>query len=236
MSGPGRHAARPITPRSVVATVFAGVVVFALGLAVALPARQAYTAKAQSQELASKVLEVCQQGGEAAAPLVAISACPLAQQVQSAPATVAESGNGLTASQVQRMINDAIARQKSASVQQISPVPQIVGPVAPGLPVPTPAAIPRYRPAPEEQIQSTETARPMRHPPIQFGYPASREDRYPPERTVTAAPPATVTVTAPPAPAPPPVVQTVDQPAPTEQGVPLLNGVGGLLNGLGSGL
>lgn len=226
MSGPGRHAARPITPRSVIATLLAGLVVFALGLAVALPARQAYNAKAQSQELAGKVLEVCQQGGEAAAPLIAISACPLAQQVQSAPATVAESNGGLTTDQVQRMINDAIARQKSAPVQGVPPVPQIVGGAPPGPPVPTGAAGPpgrqQYRPAPEEQVR----VHPHR-PPIQFGYPASREDRYPPERTVT--PPATVTVTATPTPAPP-VVQTIDQPIPAEQ--PRTGLLEGLLNGL----
>jgi hypothetical protein len=257
----GQHAARPITPRSIIATGLAVIVVFALGLMIALPAHQAYDAKAQGQDLAGKVLVVCQQGGDAAAPLNAIGACPLARQVQSTP-EAAGTPSGLTADEIQAMIREEVARQLPKTPQVITPVeggapspgPSVL-PGAAGLPGESPAPGPAEPPNERIQSTATEQAPPLRdqRPPSQYGYPASQrqDDRRPPERTVTERPPAPVTVTeqAPPtvtqtvqAPAPAPVTQNVNQPeqaaqpAPANQGVPLLDGVGGLLNGLGNGL
>jgi hypothetical protein len=264
MAAPGQHAARPVTPRSVVATVLTVLVVLALGVSVALPAYQAYATKQQGQELAGKVLAVCGQGGDAAAPLVAIHACPLAQDLR-ATAQVAASApvSGVTPAEIQAMIKEEVARQLPRAVAPAVPIEGGVTPRPTGVPgvaglpgdgsSPGPAELP-----PNEQIQSTATERAPqlrdRQPPIQYGYPASRREgaRHPPERTVTEQPPAPVTVTeqAPPTvtqTAPAPVTRDVNQPeqaaqpapqpaAPADQGVPLLDGVGGLLNGLGNGL
>jgi len=84
---------------------------------------------------------------------------------------------------------------------------------------------------------------PYQQPPYQRQVTVT-EQAPPPPVTVTQQPPVTQTVTQ-----PAPVTQTVEQPvqaaqpmapaapaAPAEGGTPLLNGVGGLLNGLGNGL
>ena len=257
-------ATRPIvTSRSLAATGLAVVGIFIIGLMVALPAFTAYNQKVDGQKLAGKVLAVCAQGGDAAAPLVALHACPLAQQVQSATPVATSSPTGLTHDEVQNMINETLARQK-APVAAVPPsgVPMLLppegggsrGPESPPGVAGQPGREPYQRPAPEEQVRSTLENRPPRQDerhPYQFDYSGQRDqnqrggDRYPPERTVTEqAPPAPVTVTeqAPPpttVQAPAPVTQTVEQPQPAQQqqnGTPLLNGLGGLLNGLGSGL
>lgn len=233
--------------RRTIATGLAVAIVFGAGLMVALPARQAYDAKAQSQELAGKILAVCAQGGDAAAPLVAIKACPLAQQVQ-ATTPVAAISNSMTADEIQALVREEIARQmpKNPGGSPLNPQnpPGAAGP---------PGREHDQQPAPDYDVRSTNEAQPPAfhsrvRPPVQFQHPSSRrerqpENRYPPERTVVEQAPPPVTVTSPPtatvtASPPAPVTQTVEQPvAPAQQqGVPLLNGVGGLLNGLGSGL
>lgn len=178
--------ARPATGLAVI-----GIVV--IGLLVALPAYRASNTRAQGEDLANKVLSVCAQGGDAAAPLVALHACPLAKQVASS-----------------------------------SPTPEAVAP-----PAVVPAQVPVIRQFPGPVLpplgngggpRSTEEAAPPHRIPLQFRYPASdrREERRPPERTVTeAAPPSTVT-------------ETVQAPAPAveQRGAPLLTAVGGLLNSL----
>jgi hypothetical protein len=131
MASPER-APRSITPRSIVATVLSVLVVFALGLVVALPARQSFDAKqvaqTQGQDLASKVLAVCQEGGDGAAPLLAIGACPLAQQVRSTPLAAPPQG-GLTAEQVQALIKEEVARAlRQPSKQQAGGPPGPLGP------------------------------------------------------------------------------------------------------------
>lgn len=223
------------------ATGLVALCVVAAVIVVAGPAWQAYDTKTQGQKLANEVLALCGLGGDAAAPLVAAGACPLARQVSASTVPAAQ---GVTPEQVQVMINEAIARQKAPPPPVI--MPDGGGPLNPS--VPPGAAGPPGReqytpqPAPEEQrVQSTEEARPPR-PPRQFQLPSSDRgvERRPPERTTVteAAPsPATVTEQA-------PVTETVQAPAPAapvveqpqQQGVPLLNGVGGLLNGLGNGL
>jgi hypothetical protein len=248
-----------ITSRSLAATGLAVVGIFVIGLMVALPALQSYNQKVDGQKLAGKVLAVCAQGGDAAAPLVALHACPLAQQVQSATPVVASSPAGLTHDEVQNMINETLARNKAPA--PVAPPPTTVpmmlpsegggsrGPESPPGVAGQPGREPYQRPAPEEQVRSTEENRPPpyrqdRGRPYQYDYSSQRgEDHNPPERTVTEQAPTPVTVTeqAPPptaVQAPAPVTQTVEQPqqAPAQNGTPLLNGLGGLLNGLGSGL
>lgn len=219
-----------ITPRSAAATGLAVVMVLAIGLSIALPAKRAYDAKleaqARGQELASQVLTVCQQGGDIAAPLVAIKACPLAQQIQSASQAVAAPVNSLTPAQIQALVQREVARQMAKPA-----------PASGALPTPTPEAAPpaagrqgkeraieaEPRPSPRDPEPPTPTAR-----EAPFRYPAERRE---PQRQVTVTEQA---------PEPAPVTQTVEQPQPpVEQqpgGTPLLNGLGGLLNGLGSGL
>lgn len=263
MAAPGQHAARPVTPRSVVATVLTVLVVLALGVSIGLPAYQAYSTKQQGQELAGKVLAICGQGGDAAAPLVAIHACPLAQDLRATTQVAASAPvSGVTPAEIQAMIREEIARQMSRAPAPmaggVSPRPTGVPGVA-GLPGESSVPGPAEPPPSNEQVQSTTTeqAPPVRErqPSIQYDYPSSRrmDNRRPPVRTVTERAPAPVTVTeqAPPtvtqtvqAPAPAPVTQDVNQPqqaapqpaAPADQGVPLLDGVGGLLNGLGNAL
>lgn len=268
-----------IRPRSA-ATGLAVLVVVTLGVIIAVPAQQDYTQKqdavaqkqdalAQSQDLAGKVLAVCQQGGEAAAPLITIGACPLAQQVRSAPLT-ASAPRGMSADQVQEMINEAIARQRQPT--QTPPLPPFLPGVS-GQPGREVVVIPGpvQQPAPViERIPSTadEQPSPMRErSPSRYTSPRLTQQRYapsyrgqpydrplqsyqydearqppvtvtqPPPVTVTQQPPQTVVQQAPQtvqAPAPPAPAQTVEQPQ--QAGTPLLNGVGGLLNGLGNGL
>ena len=222
------------------ATGLVAVCILAAVVLVAAPAWQAYDARTQGQQLASKVLTVCGQGGDAAAPLIAAGACPLARQVSStAPASPAQ---GVTSEQVQDMINEAIARQKAAPAPPPAIMPE--GGALPNPFIPPGVAGPpgreQYQPQPAPpEVRSTEAARP---PPWQFQQPASARrtvtEMAPPPVTVTEPPPVTVTQTA----APAPITQTVEQPvqqpaAPAQQpGVPLLNGVGGLLNGIGNGL
>jgi hypothetical protein len=263
MAAPGQHAARPVTPRSVVATALTVLVVLALGVSIGLPAYQAYSTKQQGQELAGKVLAVCGEGGDAAAPLIAIHACPLAQDLRATTQAAASAPvSGVTPAEIQAMIREEVARQMSRAPAPIAggalPRPTGVPGVA-GLPGESSSPGPAEPPS-NEQVQSTTTeqAPPTRErqPSIQYGYPsgARQGDRRPPVRTVTERAPAPVTVTeqAPPtvtqtvqAPAPAPVTQDVNQPAqaaqpapqaPADQGVPLLDGVGGLLNGLGNAL
>lgn len=282
MGSPGRHAARPITPRSAIATVLAVLVVFALGVLVAVPAHQAsverQNAIAQSQDLASKVLEVCHQGGETAAPLISIGACPLAQQVQSTPLAAAPISTPLTAQQVDSMIRAEIARSlPKVAVPVEGGAPASSGPaIAPGVagqpdkgvdagpaapdnryiqqqppstrderpPLPSERQAPYRYPAPPYRYQRPRQATmtqpyPYQQPPYQRQVTVT-EQAPPPPVTVTQQPPVTQTVTQ-----PAPVTQTVEQPvqaaqpvapaAPANQGTPLLNGVGGLLNGLGNG-
>jgi hypothetical protein len=215
--------------RSLPATGLAVVGIVVIGLLVALPAYRAYSTKAQGQDLANKVLSVCAQGGDAAAPLVALHACPLAKQVaSSSPAQVQEVAPPVSSNQIQDMIHEEIARQ----------LPKVVSPP----PVTGPSFPPGVagRPGREQyQPRSTEEAAP---PPRQFEYPAAQRepDRRYQEQAPEREPPVTVTEQAP----PPPVTQTVQAPvppvvqqaAPAQSGTPLLNGVGGLLNGLGGSL
>lgn len=265
MAAPGQHAARPVTPRSVVATVLTVLVVLALGVSVALPAYQAYATKQQGQELAGKVLAVCGQGGDAAAPLVAIHACPLAQDLRATTQVAASAPvSGVTPAEIQAMIKEEVARQlpRATAAPEVVLPPEATAPIEGGV-SPRPTGVPGVAglpgdssypgPAMPEQVQSTRSpgAREQR-PPLRYGYPTSRQQgdyQRPPVRTVTERAPAPVTVTeqAPPtvtqtAPAPAPVTQDVNQPAPqqapapADQGVSLLDGVGGLLNGLGNAL
>lgn len=265
MGSPGRHAARPITPRSAIATVLAVLVVFALGVLIAVPAHEAsverQNAIAQSQDLASKVLEVCHQGGETAAPLISIGACPLAQQVQSTPLAAAPISTPLTTQQIDAMIRAEIARS----------LPKVAVPVEGGAPASSgPTSAPGVAGQPDKGVYAgpaapdnrylqqqppptrderpplpSERQAPYRYPAPPYRYQSPRqvtvtEQAPPPPVTVTQQPPVTQTVTQ-----PAPVTQTVEQPvqaaqpvapaAPANQGTPLLNGVGGLLNGLGNG-
>lgn len=151
------HTPRSLTPRSIVATVLSVLVVFALGLVVALPARESFDAKqvaqTQGQDLASKVLAVCQEGGDGAAPLLAIGACPLAQQVRSMPLAAPPQG-GLTAEQVQALIKEEVARAlRQPSKQQAVGPPGPTGPpgVA-GLPGRSTTPGPEQQPAPDNRV------------------------------------------------------------------------------------
>lgn len=228
-----------ITPRSAAATGLAVVMVLAIGLSIALPAKRAYDAKleaqARGQELASQVLTVCQQGGDIAAPLVAIKACPLAQQIQSASQAVAApvNNNSLTPAQIQALVQREVARQMAKPAPASGVLPTPTPEAAPPGPAFAPPAAGRQgkeraieaepRPTPRDPEPPTPTAR-----EAPFRYPAERRE---PQRQVTVTEQA---------PEPAPVTQTVEQPQPpVEQqpgGTPLLNGLGGLLNGLGSGL
>lgn len=248
MTVAGRHAQRAPVPRAGIATALVVLVLIGVGITVAVPAHQNYDQKeqaiAQSQELASKVLLICQEGGPNAAPLVAIQACPLAQQVHSTP--IAAPANTLTSDQVQSLIRAEIARQ----LPRTTTAP-VVGGVAPGPSVPPSVAGPSGR----GSYPSTTTVTPppprtfFEHaparititepPPATRVFTRTREAPPPPvTQTVIASPPVTVTQPAPvtvtqqaPAPIQEPAEQQIPQPTTVNQGG-LLPAVNTLLSGL----
>jgi type II secretory pathway pseudopilin PulG len=215
-----------ITPRSAAATGLAVVMVLAVMLVVALPARQAFDAKQraqnQNQELAEQVLIVCQQGGDTAAPLVAIKACPLAEAISSASQSAP---SGLTPAEIQALVQREVARQMAT--RPVMPTPEAApeggGPPGPGLAPPVAGRPGRERPIEVEPPRAPEPPTPTaREAP--YRYPDQRRE---PQREVTVTEQA---------PAPPAVTEQAPAQVAEQPGTPLLNGVGGLLSGLGAGL